>query len=167
MPLYHACQQLHLDGHTLAVPVGASAHAYTKSVSRGRQWLEDAFEHARAGRSTSRRLAVYACDRPEFAARFALAEGGTMPNVYEVDMPGAKAAPMAIVDHLARQGTAWEPLTVALEEYWEFTKSWKFLEYLAVDATIVRRVTIDEMKLYSVMDIFEQDRNLIRTIWRS
>jgi hypothetical protein len=89
MPLYHACQQLHLNGQILTIPDGLSAHAYTKSVSRGRQWLEDAFEQARAGRSIPRRLAIYACDRPEFAARFALAEGGTMPNVYEVDKAAA------------------------------------------------------------------------------
>lgn len=165
MPLYHACQRTHPDGYVLAVPAGEQAHAYTKSVSGGRSWLENALEQARAGRGTARRVAVYACDRPELAARFALSELGDMPIVYEVRMTDALAAPMGIIDHAARKGPGWAELPRATGEYWATSQPWAFLEYLAPAATIVRAVHVDEMAVYGALEDFEQDRAICRALW--
>jgi hypothetical protein len=101
--------------------------------------MEQIFHSACPAGQVSRKVARFACGSLEDCLVYASKQYAEPFYVYEVEMPDAVAAPMALTGH-ARKIVQIGPLIVEAiaAEYWEPKQQWNYWEYLGSTMTILK-----------------------------
>lgn len=126
----------------------ASSKAENSVEIRSRQLVQNAYEMERifhsvcpAGR-VSRKVARFASGSLEDCLVYACKQYASPFYVYEVEMPDAMAAPMALTGY-ARKVVEYQPRLVEsiASEYWEPKRPWAYWEYLGSAMTVLKSST--------------------------
>jgi hypothetical protein len=142
MTLYHACRSDLRPGSVIKPGLERS-----KSEDRRRiidEYLDSHRPEERRGRLSS----VFACEKPEDAAKFLQAELDRNPgfdqmlHVFEVECDESECSrhPMALAGYLGRIGVTSGFAPAIAEEYWKPQSAWCFWETLCPELSVVARV---------------------------
>jgi hypothetical protein len=125
------------------IAAAASAKTGNALEIRSRQLVKNTYEMEQlfhsvcpAGR-VSRKTARFACSSLEDCLVYASKQYAEPFYIYEVKMPDAIAAPMALTGYARKVVADDPPLAKAIAaEYWEPKLAWHYWEYLASEMTI-------------------------------
>jgi hypothetical protein len=155
--LFSASETVHQPGEVITgdakfysflegrIAAAASAKPGNPSEVISRQLVRNVFNMERmfhsacpAGR-VSRKYARFACSSLEDCLVYASKQYGEPFFIYEVEMPDAVAAPMALTGY-ARKVVQDDPLKAEAiaAEYWKPKHAWHYWEYLGSAMTILR-----------------------------
>jgi hypothetical protein len=100
--------------------------------------MEVIFDSACPAGRPSRKNARFACSSLEDCLVYASKQYGEPFYIYEVKMPGAVAAPMALTGYARKVVPNDRSLAEAVAaEYWEPKRTWHYWEYLGYEMTIL------------------------------
>lgn len=135
MILYHVSRKVYVVGDVInANEFSNVTEYYEKSEKENKNWIDDYLDSMKPQNAPSRKRVIYAFDSLANCGAF-MVNNITDFNYYKVEMKEPVACPMCLTDNL-EENNSEKNATIA-KEYWNPTESWKFLEYLSEEMTIV------------------------------
>jgi hypothetical protein len=168
MILYHTSKCKYKVGKIIEAD-GTPTKYYQGLLDNGNGWIEDLFEEKKPSGIVSRKSCVFAFGNIihclKYNAIASIKEKGEI-FYYEVEMNCAAGYPMVLTGHLYKKGKEYSKKFEIINEYWNPTKTWKYLEYIALKMEIKKFIPEPEFKFpYEYYYDYQDDEDLVGKIW--
>lgn len=159
MELYHVSFKKYEVGktYTASNPIGY----HLRAIQKGEGWVNDILDEYRPDGTPSRISSFYACDILENCVAYIGNKTieGKEPIYYKVKMECTIGFPMVMVDRIKCLGNDTSKILPYIDEYWNPTLDWKYLEFLSSTMTIIE-ILSEPFGLFKGKRNYEVDRDL-------
>lgn len=133
---------------------------------REHQWINDFLDLNRPAGCPSRKICIYAFDKPGHCFAFLYDTPVEDYHCYEIEMDAMGGFPMILTGKLNDFKNNEDILNAVAEEYWHPTQTWRFCEFIGEEMTIVSEVKkVPLACAFSGYDYMEDDKKA-RSLFR-
>lgn len=142
MRLFHITDRVYQIGEVVSIDAFYGDTCFYHQKHREHQWINDYLDWYRPAGCPSRKLCIYAFDKPEHCFAYLCDTPVAGYHCYEIEMDAMGGFPMILTGKLNDYRDNDDILKAIAEEYWHPAQKWRFYEYIGKEMTIISEVNI-------------------------